>query len=400
METGKNKKGIVYNSFYTIGAALIMNGILQLVVYPVLNRVMGSSQLGEMLFFQGLIAIVAPSVGQALNSGHLVVRRELDVVNGDYNVLNTIFAGIGTLLILLSAQDIINSMGEVVLAIALIMATTFRYYGDVEYRLSLNYKQYLYYYILLTAGYLVGLFTYRWHESWLLLFLCGETCAIAYVIVKGTIFKEFFKRSPYFGLALKRGFVLMVSYLIMNLAFNIERILLKGLLGDEAVSLYYVASLVGKTFFLLVVPINTLLISYLTKSSEEVNRKKFLKLSLIGIGVASGFIIMAEVASPLFIKIFYSDLYENVRGILTIVNVSQVAAILSAYLFIVLLLFAKEKWQLILQIVYLVVLVILGVGFTRQEGIRGFAIATLIANVFRICLVMGVGFILSNSSRR
>ena len=46
------------------------------------NRVMGAEQLGGLLYITGLIAIVCPSVGQALNTSRLVVRRNFAVTNG------------------------------------------------------------------------------------------------------------------------------------------------------------------------------------------------------------------------------------------------------------------------------------------------------------------------------
>ena len=82
----KNTK-ILQNTAYTMGGALLMNGVLQVLVYPLLNRHMGSSELGNLLFIMGILAIVCPSIGQALNTSRLVVRRDYDVTNGDYDIL-------------------------------------------------------------------------------------------------------------------------------------------------------------------------------------------------------------------------------------------------------------------------------------------------------------------------
>lgn len=62
---------------------------------------MGSDQLGELLYLMGLVAILCPSVGQALNTSRLVVRRDYQVKNGDYNVLLLLFGGVGTAVTLL-----------------------------------------------------------------------------------------------------------------------------------------------------------------------------------------------------------------------------------------------------------------------------------------------------------
>jgi O-antigen/teichoic acid export membrane protein len=52
----KNSK-ILQNTAYTMGGALLMNGVLQVLVYPLLNRHMGSSELGNLLFIMGILAI-------------------------------------------------------------------------------------------------------------------------------------------------------------------------------------------------------------------------------------------------------------------------------------------------------------------------------------------------------
>ena len=98
IKNNSKQKRIVSNTAYTIGGALLMNGVLQVIVYPLLNRIMGSDQLGELLYLMGLVAILCPSVGQALNTSRLVVRRDYQVTNGDYNILLLAFGGIGTLI--------------------------------------------------------------------------------------------------------------------------------------------------------------------------------------------------------------------------------------------------------------------------------------------------------------
>lgn len=72
------------------------------------------------------------------------------------------------------------------------MTTIFRYYGDVEYRLNLNYQKYFIYYSVLTVGYLVGFGLYFLTGNWFLVFVTGEAAAILYLVLTGTVFKNFF----------------------------------------------------------------------------------------------------------------------------------------------------------------------------------------------------------------
>ena len=391
MASMEKQKRIVSNTAYTIGGALLMNGVLQILVYPLLNRFMGSDQLGELLYLMGLVAILCPSVGQALNTSRLVVRRDYGVTNGDYDILLLVFGGIGTLVSLCAAKGSMTSGMTVLWTILLLMITIFRYYGDVEYRLNLNYRKYFCYYAVLTAGYVAGFGLYLLTENWFLVFITGEAACLVYLGATGTVFHEFFRRSQWFKMALQRGGFLVFSYLITNLTLNIDRIVLEHLIGHLAVTQYYVTSLIGKTLVLLVAPVNTIIISYLTRKQERMGRKQFLMFTGIGLGVSFVFFIGAQVGTPLFVWLFYRDLYESVKGMMTVVNLSQILGVLSAYLFIVVLTFTEEKWQLILQIFHLILIVALVLFFTGSSGIMGFANAVLIANAVRVAAVILLG---------
>lgn len=393
MASKTNQKRIVSNTAYTIGGALLMNGVLQVLVYPLLNRIMGSDQLGELLYLMGLVAILCPSVGQALNTSRLVVRRDYDVSNGDYNILLLLFGGVGTVVALIVTKSSMTTPLIILWTIILLMTTIFRYYGDVEYRLNLNYQKYFIYYTVLTVGYVAGFGLYLLTKNWFLVFITGEAAAIIYLAATGTVFRGFFDRSRWFNKAFQRGGFLVFSYLITNLTLNIDRLVLENLIGHLAVTQYYVTSLIGKTLVLLVAPINTIIISYLTRKQERMNRKQFMMFTGIGIGVSFVFFICAQIGTPIFVKLFYGDLYDSVKGMVTVVNLSQILGVFSAYLFIVVLTFTEEKWQLLLQIFHLVVIVALVLLFTGSGGIMGFAEAVLIANAIRVAAVILLGLI-------
>ena len=388
-----NQKKIIANTAYTMGGALLMNGVLQLMIYPLLNRSMGSSQLGVLLYIMGLVAVICPSVGQALNTSRLVVRRNFQVKNGDYDLLLLLFGGAGAaaVLLLTAWSGSVKGVGSAGLIVLLLMATTFRYYGDVEYRLNLNYKRYFCYYAVLSAGYAAGFLIYCASGNWFLVFLAGEAAALGYLAVTGTVFRGFFGRSPYLKLAFVRGGMLVFSYFITNLTLNMDRLVLKNMISDLAVTQYYVTSLIGKTMVLLVAPVNTLIISYLTNKNTRLNRRQFLVFSGTGLGVSLAFFLAAQIGTPLFVRLFYGDLYESVWELVTVVNISQILGLFSAYLFIVVLTFTEEKWQLILQIGHLILMVVLVAFLTGSHGIMGFSVAVLTANILRVAAVLLLG---------
>lgn len=388
----KNKR-IASNTLYTIGGMLVMNGVLQLIIYPLLNRDMGAEQLGGLLFIMGLVSILGPSVGQALNTSRLVVRRDHPVSNGDYDWILLGFGTLGSSAVLCISGSSIDGAGMGIGVFLLMMITIFRYYGDVEYRLSLNYQRYFIYYLLIAVGYLVGYGIYRITENWIFIFAVGEAAAIIYVGCSGQVFRNFFTRSGSFSIALTRGFFLTLSYLITNITLNMDRLVLKNLIGNEAVTQYYVVSLIGKTMVLLIAPINTIIISYLTKRKELLTRSQFLKASLAGGVVSFLFFLCCQVGTPLFVWLFYRNLYDTVRELVTVVNISQILGLYSAYLFVMVLTFTDEKWQLWLQMAHFVILAAVSVIFTKMFGIEGFAWAYLGANILRVAAVIMLGAI-------
>lgn len=391
MKIEKKQKKIASNTIYTMGGMLVMNGVLQLMIYPLLNREMGAEPLGELLFIMGLVSILCPSVGQALNNSRLVVQRQYEIKNGDYNCLLLVLGIIGSIAVIIICKDSFHNMGLVLGVFVLLIITIFRYYGDIEYRINLNYKRYFIYYILLAAGYLVGYGIYKITDQWIWVFLIGELAAVGYVFFTGTIFHKAFIRSEFFNIACKRGLFLTISYIVTNITLNIDRLVLKNMMGNVEVTEYYVVSLVGKTMVLLIAPINTIVISYLTKRKELLNRTQFLKASLAGGVVSLVFFLGCQIGTPLFVWLFYRDLFEAVRGLMAVANLSQILGMYSAFLFILVLTFSDEKWQLWLQAAHFVILTASTILCTKMFGMTGFAYAVLGANVIRVAAVIVLG---------
>ena len=152
MEKKEQKKRIAANTLYTMGGLIFMNGVLQLIITPLLNRYMGAKQLGELLYITGLVAIICPSVGQALNTSRLVVRRSHEVTNGDYDWILLLFGILGSGVALFMSRDSISGIPVGIGVFALFLLTVFRYYGDVEYRLNLNYQRYFIYRYRISCG--------------------------------------------------------------------------------------------------------------------------------------------------------------------------------------------------------------------------------------------------------
>ena len=176
-----------------------------------------------------------------------------------------------------------------------------------------------------------------------------------------------------------------------NLTLNIDRLFLNARLGGEAVSIYYVVSLIGKTLVLFVAPVNTIIISYLTKEGKRLGRKRFLVFAAAGAAVSLLFLAFCAIATPIFVRLFYPQLADRIHGLVVITSAAQVLAMYSAYLFIIVLTFTSVRWQLALQIAHLILLIVLMFPMTAAGGMKGFALAVLIAGLLRVLAVLLLG---------
>ena len=62
MEKKEQKKRIAANTLYTMGGLIFMNGVLQLIITPLLNRYMGASSWENFCILQGWLRLsVRPS---------------------------------------------------------------------------------------------------------------------------------------------------------------------------------------------------------------------------------------------------------------------------------------------------------------------------------------------------
>ncbi|MGN0819419.1 MAG: lipopolysaccharide biosynthesis protein [Christensenellaceae bacterium] len=397
--TTENKTKIL-NIFYNVGAVLIMNSVLQFVLYPYFRRLLGSESYGVALTLMSVISITAGSVGTAANYSRLVSQKILRPSNGDYFVL-ILLAGVVSALIgaiFLWKFDLLSPVSVILLSLVIIF-TAYRYYGDVEYKLNTAFLKYFLFYLAISIGYGVGALAFKITRDWMIAILLGEVFGVAFSAFFSRTFRKPFEISSNFKLVAKSFSLLLMSYLLENLTLNADRILLAVMEGGEAVTIYYNASLFGKVIALMTVPINSLIISYLVRFEGGLTKKLWFLFvgGVVALGVF-GF-IGCFVGSVIILPVLYPEDYAAVKLILTPAIISQIFYFTSSILLVVLLKFFGEKKQFLFNFIY-------GVGFfaltfigTKFLGLNGFVWFSFGVNALRLLLVAIVGFFgKSNSS--
>jgi O-antigen/teichoic acid export membrane protein len=270
--------------------------------------------------------------------------------------------------------------------------TVLRYYSDVEFRLNVNYRGFLLFYVLIAVGYVVGLLLYPITKSWIIAMLIGEAAAVLFVFFRGTLYeKPYFAKSDYFKDNMKSVIILSLTEFIAAVILNADRLMLQAIVGGVAVTIFYVATLVGKMISLVSMPLNGVIMGHLAKYEGKLAPKTFLKLCVGVILLGMVLNVLCVGVSIVFVLLLYPDLYNDVKPYLLVTNAGQIYYFLSNTLTVVLLRFTDEKYQLYINIVYMAVFVVFAVPMTFLWHIWGMAWALLIVNLIKIFAIMVVG---------
>lgn len=390
----KKTKGFLSDSVWSIVALLLMNGITQLVLYPILRNTLGTEKYGDALYVIGVVNIMATSFGSSANLSRLVTS----VGGKTYNIDSTVWLMAAQVVaapvcwLVLKIGGMSTDFGQVFLLWLLSCATIWRYYADVEYRLSTNFKGYFVYYAIISAGYLFGILLFRWTGLWPMILLPGELAGLLFVLWKGSIFR---KDGAFSGARFKpilhSLMDLMLAQLLVNLVLNADRLLLQTFIGGEAVTIYYIASLVGKTMALISAPLNSVIIGHLAKSDKQLPMKDFLKLSGVGVVLSVIALLICVFGSHIFSLLFYPAEYETVKPLFWLANLAQIFYFATGILTTVLLRYIKERYQVIINIAYVTVFAVVTVTATVLWGMMGFAVGILATNAFRYFFTTALG---------
>lgn len=386
---------IAVDLIWSVAGLVLMNGVMQLLINPRLQAWMGQEAFGSFQSVIAVVAIMGTTFGVAANYSRMVLSREGKDTNGDYNIYLALAVAlclpvsIVTLIVYKSF-----SPAETALLFFLMAFTILRYYGDVYFRLKLDYRGYFVYYVVMTAGYCAGLgLYYLLFKNALATMLLGELAAVVFVFFKGDVFggKRPFGRSEHFSETMKSVGILTGTDLITAVTQQSDRIILRLTWGGAPVTVFYVSTLLGKVVSLLTTPLNGVMIGYLTKYDGRFTRKMYAAFTaaMLGLGVLAT--VGCFVASLLFVKLFYPDVFEEAKPYFLFANMGQVFFFISNCMMTILLRVASEKYQMYVNLIYLVVYAAVVIPMTWKLGISGLVWGLMIANVTKFAVVTLIG---------
>ena len=387
---------LLSDSAWSVAGLVLMNVAAQFAVYPVWDRRLGNEAYGNILYLIAMMNILAVSVGSAANYARMTASARGETGNRTYNRIllcaSALAAPYMTAVCLLSDTGI--RPAETALLILLTVTTMWRFYADVEYRLSLNYKGYFVYYLVIACGYGVGIGLFLLTGLWPLALLPGETAGLALVLLRGHVLRDngAEKVSEETKTVIHAVATLVVTNLISNLIYNGDRVLLKLLMDGTAVAVYYQASLLGKTMSLVSTPLNSVLIGYLARWQRGMNRKLMHTVTLCALAAAAAGTAACTLASHVLIRLLYPESYETVRAFFWIANAAQVTYFVSNIVTTVLLRFFDLKYQVYVNTVYAALFLLLCIPATLLWKLNGFCLALLAVCAARLAAALWLGY--------
>lgn len=388
-------KIIFTDTIWSIAGLVLMNVAAQFVVYPYLNRVLGPETYGNIVYLLAIMNILAISIGSGINYTRMRQSADGETGNRVYLLLMKAGSVISVLLLLVMKLSGILHLNTVEfnLFCLLTVVTMWRYYADVEYRLHINYKGYFLYYLVIGIGYLAGIFLFMLWELWPITLLPGEIAGLVLVRWKGSIFKTKCDREKeYVSSIIQMAMLLVGTNVLTHLIFNGDRILLQWFAGSTAVTIYYIASLFGKTMTLITTPLNGVLVGHLAKFDGKLTRNLMNQIVGITIGAAAIVIVGCCIVSSIVLPLLYPKEYTEVSQYLILANAAQVVYFVGNVLTAsVLLRFTRARNQLIVNAVHGVLFVVICIPLTWRYEIDGFCWGLLSVNIIRLafCIVLG-----------
>ena len=382
----KKMRPLFSDSMWSIAGLMFMNLIAQFVVYPFWRQKVGGEAYGHIVTYMSVINVLSVAIGSGCNYARMRQSSRAATNNREYNIFLSVVSILMIPLVFFLRAIHALAMDEptTFFYFLLMVSMLWRYYADVQFRLSVDYKGFFLYYFCIGLGYLAGCVLYVITGFWPISLLVGEICGLLFVAVKGTVFKPAKTKNKVNIKSVSQTIFFLVSTnLLLNLIFNADRLLLGALSSGTAVTIYYLASLLGKTVSLITTPMNGVIVGYAARYKGKLTGKLLaviiVLLVLLSLLATAGCVI----ASHILIPLLYPNDYEQARSFFPIANFSQVIYCTTNVLTTFLLCFMASKYQLLINVVYAAAFIGIGIPAVLYNGLAGFVWGLAAVNLIR-----------------
>lgn len=385
------KKKILNDFIYSIIASAFPILVLQFLVLPLTAIELTAGEYGLLIALISWVNMISLTLGNVLNNVRLVKNEsyEQEGLSGDFNILLLLFLlinilGVSIGIVILSNN--INFLNQILLILTSVFLLL-KGYLVVELRLTLKFKLILYDGFIMVMGYILGFILFKLFDEWSLIYFTSSIMSLIYILYKTKLINEPFKKTIKFNSVRFETFILLASVLLNSATVYLDKVMLLPLLGGSAVTIYYIASIMGKTFSLILNPISNVILSYLSRMKSLKNN---LFIAVFGvsslIGTLSYFIVIY--VSEIVLYVIYPDYAAQALLYLPITVLTAIIIAIIGILNPILLKFRNMKWQLLINGIYLVSYIILSLVLLHYFDLLGFCYGLLIAAIIKLILTL------------
>ena len=366
----------------------------QVVLLPLLAYIFDGEAYGLILTLFSIKNIISGTLGGALYSTRLIVNShyEEEGKTGDFNLLIAISA-ILSAVALAAVAFFVKGVSPIIwlLLVPVVMIYTLNAYLTVWYPVKLQFKKSFIHSMVVSVGTIIGAGLVYVTKLWPLAYLTTGIAGLWFLFSKTKILGEGFKKTDLMGTTVGKWGVLMLTTLLVNVVTYLDRLILYPLLGAEAVSTFSTASYFGKALSVVAMPVASVMLGYYAQRNFKMNRKRFWTINGVCLVMLAAFTGFSLLLGKTVTGWLFPKLIDDAAPYVFIANVSCAVAALVQIVQSAAIKYAKTYWQLVVQIVFFAVYFGTGIILIKFNGLRGFCIASLIANCTRMTMQIIIG---------
>lgn len=381
------KKKFLKDSIINTVAVSLPVLFLQFIILPFLGRIMNSEVYGFTVTIIGLLNFIATRSGNTLNNVRLINSKNANNdkdVQQDFLILLFVFCLFTSVIIVAITMVCCETKFSIFLLFFTAVCMFLREYLIVYFRISLSYISILISYTIQTIGLLIGVLLFWISSEWLWIYFLGNFLPILYIYSVNKIdIKISFQKSDKFWQYFVEELHLLSSSLLNGFSIYADKLFILPLLGATAVSIFYVSSVCGRMMDMVIGPVSSVALSYLSKG--DVSRKSVLRKVLIPLLLlAVLFYFICISLAPILVKILYPQYINKIDAYLNIMIGVGILNCVYIVLNVFVIRYVGTKTQMMISVVGVIIFIIISLYLSNIIGLMGFCISSAISNVTKI----------------
>lgn len=385
------KKQVIKDMALNIFSGAIPIVVLQLFILPNLSFYTDANYYGIIVTILAMMNTVPSSFGNVLNNVRLLHQGEYENKReyNDFPILLLIAEFINVILLLIAGIAYLDRNDYLGIILTVIMGAMWlaKEYHVVTFRLKIDYIKAAICNIFLSVGYVVGYGVFFLTNYWQFIYIIAFLCMYAYLAFNSDILLEKPKITFGFKKCIIDSIALIIAVVLARSISYADKMLLYPLLGGVSVSIYYAATVLGKVASLVVTPINSVALTYLSKYRKKPD-------DIFRWTVKNGVFICLIVyfASIVFgkpiLNILYPKFADEAVKYIWITSGSIVVSTFTSMVTPFVLKFCNTKWQIIINLITTVIYVFLSLILTRTLDLMGFCVSVFLANLVKLIITL------------